>query len=75
MLIDPREEEGADLFAIAGEEVGSGEIPLAFLKRDETLEFTTPAGGGGPTGAVSVANLWEEVKAGLVRQGRGGGRR
>jgi hypothetical protein len=30
LLIDPREEEGADLFAIAGEEVGSGEIPLAF---------------------------------------------
>ena len=35
---------------------------------------TTSAGGGGPADAVSVASDREEVKAGRIRQGRGGGR-
>ena len=35
---------------------------------------TTPAAGGGAAGAVSMASNREEVKAGLIRQGRGGGR-
>ena len=35
---------------------------------------TAPAGGGGPADTVFMASDREEVKAGRIRQGRGGGR-
>ena len=59
-MVGLREEEETDLFVIAGEEVGFDEIPFAFFKGAKPFSETTPAGGGGPAGAVSVVNLREE---------------
>ena len=70
----PGRRRGSTLFVIAGEEVGSDEISSAFFRRAEPSGRTTPAGGGGPAGAVLVVNPREEVKADRIRQGRGGGR-
>ena len=63
----PWEEEKVDLFVIAGEEVGSNEIHFVVLyRRDEAFEGNNARRWEeDAAGAVSVANLWEEVKVGL----------
>ena len=65
-----REEEKLALFARVWEEVNPDEIHQIVLRSSKT----TPAGGGGPAGAVWVASVREEEKAGLIRQGLGGGK-
>ena len=69
-----REEVAPTVFASSREEVGSDEIPFAVLKGAKPFLETTPAAGGGAAGAVSMASDREEVNAGRIRQGRGGGR-
>ena len=69
-----REEVAPTISVSSREEVGPDEIPFAILKRGKTFFGTTPAAGGGAAGAVSMASDREEVNAGRIRQGRGGGR-